>query len=108
MAAASSAVGDRPPAAVAASATAPVAVAPGAAPPASEAGASPPPVVHVTASSKAPATPAPKSTCTPGWIDECGSCYQRCEVDRDCKAKGLTCQPIVCAHGSYGNGCAPP
>jgi hypothetical protein len=72
-------------------------------------------VAHVNASWRVPkseppsasAAPkaAPASTCPKGWIDECGGCYPRCEADRDCKTKGQTCQPIVCAHGSYGNGC---
>jgi hypothetical protein len=74
-------------------------------------------VTHVSASWKVskpepPSAAAPKaappSTCPKGWIDECGSCYQRCEADRDCTTKGQTCQPILCAHGSYGNGCVAP
>jgi hypothetical protein len=48
-----------------------------------------------------------KSKCTSGWIDACGGCFQPCDADKDCKVKGETCQPIVCAHTSYGNGCSP-
>jgi len=72
-------------------------------------------VTHVYASWKVPGPPDPpsaptaaKSKCTPGWIDECGGCYQPCSADRDCKTKGLTCQPIICAHTPYGNGCTTP
>jgi hypothetical protein len=53
-------------------------------------------------------TPAPASTCARGWIDGCGSCYPPCETDADCKVKGQTCQPIVCTHTLYGNGCLAP
>jgi len=52
--------------------------------------------------------PAPASTCAKGWIDGCGSCYPPCQTDADCKVKGQTCQPIVCTHTSYGNGCLAP
>jgi len=55
-----------------------------------------------------PPAPTPASTCAKGWIDGCGSCYPTCQTDADCKAKGQTCQPIVCAHTSYGNGCLAP
>jgi len=60
-----------------------------------------------TASATAPAaaTPAPASTCAKGQIDACGDCYPPCDTDADCKLKGQTCQPIVCTHTSYGNGC---
>jgi hypothetical protein len=42
--------------------------------------------------------------CTPGWIDACGGCYKPCETDAECNAKGR-CQPVVCTHTAYGNGC---
>jgi hypothetical protein len=77
-------------------------------------------LTHVDASWKTPrsapqaaasAASPPQHACTPGWIDECGGCYQPCDFehgDRDCKVRGQTCQPIVCAHGSYGSGCVAP
>jgi hypothetical protein len=53
------------------------------------------------------ATPPPAATCSPGSIDSCGDCYEPCGTDADCKGKG-TCQPIVCTHTAYGNGCVTP
>jgi hypothetical protein len=51
-------------------------------------------------SCQASASPA----CTPGWIDACGGCYKPCETDAECNGKGR-CQPVVCTHTPYGNGC---
>ena len=71
---------------------------------------SPPVAAVATAPATAPmtTTPAPASTCAKGWIDGCGSCYPPCETDADCKVKGQTCQPIICTHTLYGNGCLAP
>lgn len=81
-----------------------------AAPAAAPSGAPPtasPVAAIATASATATSTPAPApaSACAKGWIDGCGSCYPPCETDADCKVKGQSCQPIVCTHTSYGNGC---
>jgi hypothetical protein len=56
------------------------------------------------ARTKAPAA----ARCPKGWIDECGGCYQPCNADGDCKTKGQSCQPVICAHTPYGNGCVAP
>jgi hypothetical protein len=77
----------------------------------SSAPSSAPPVVALapasaTSTAAAPTTAtAPASTCAKGQIDACGDCYPPCDTDADCKVKVQTCQPIVCAHTSYGNGC---
>jgi hypothetical protein len=66
------------------------------------------PSAMAAASNAPPApTPAPASTCAKGQIDACGECYPPCDTDADCKVKGQTCQPIVCTHTFYGNGCVP-
>lgn len=78
-----------------------------------------PVVAHVNASWKvsppegpgaapAPTKAAPAAKCPKGWIDECGGCYQPCNADADCKTQGQSCQPVICAHTPYGNGCVAP
>jgi hypothetical protein len=76
-------------------------------------------VTHVNASWKVSPADAPSASsaptrapaatkCPKGWIDECGGCYQPCNADGDCKTKGQSCQPVICAHTPYGNGCVAP